>query len=59
MCLIFHDWGQWKVYKLEYNFILCGKHIPTELQGTEILRTETRQKRKCKECGKTQDEKVR
>ena len=52
-CFVFHNWGKWEEYLWEgtirYAEYYEGKPIPI---------SEQRQKRKCKSCGKVQEEKV-
>lgn len=55
MCWLFHQWGKWELY--EERGILTfgwGKN-----RGEKAEYSETRQRRKCQDCGKTQDEVVK
>lgn len=49
---IFHKWSKWELYEQDttFYFYKTGKQIPC---------VDTRQRRKCEGCGKTQDEKVK
>lgn len=58
MCFILHEWGKWEEYVAE-NPIILGRLAPKKVQGLECVQIEQRQKRVCRECGKTQDVKVR
>lgn len=51
-CLLFHHWTRWVEYEEQGSSKLA-------FQSEWSPYTETRQKRRCQRCGKTQDELVK
>jgi len=54
MCFIFHKWKKWQEYKRPI-LTAYGILAPEAWAGKELDSVQHRQKRICKECGKTQD----
>jgi len=45
-CFLRHDWSKWEQYDVDYK------------KNGKIMVKEIRQRRKCKNCGKTQDKEI-
>lgn len=52
LCWLGHTWEPWEQYKYYYRVLVITN-------GKEYDREEIRQRRKCRLCGKMQDERVR
>jgi hypothetical protein len=56
-CFFGHDWAQWEQYTYEGTVTPIGI-IYGEQRGKTYEVTESRQRRKCQQCGYAQDEEV-
>jgi hypothetical protein len=51
-CFFGHDWGEWDMYEERGRMV-------SSLNNTEFQYCETRQRRRCKCCGYSQDRKLK